>query len=253
MNLKPIKRLIVVGTVASAVVSAAKRKLESEALKSAYLLPEYFTVTAHTGCNDTEANTLESIEAGINSGADIIEFDLLDDSNGTLILSHDFEEGKQCPTFEEALKFVKEHSDTVKMNIDLKRNHISYAADEIIRSLGMTDRCFFTGVDEKDVPLIASTSSIPYYVNVHPSFKDRNSEDYWIETASKVNALGGIGVNCSFKSISKKGVEICKKNSLLVSVFTPDSETELDFTLTLSPDNITTRNPNFILSQRRFK
>lgn len=253
MNLKPIKRLIVAGTFISAVISTARKRLEAQAVKSAYELPEFFTVTAHSGCNGTKDNTIESINEAINSGADIIEMDILDDENGTVLMTHDYESGKEYPRFEDALRFVKEHSDTVKINVDLKRSHVSFAADEIIRSLGMADRCFFTGVYEQDAQAIAATVSIPYYINVTPSVTDIFNEQYWISVSSKINMLGGVGINCNFRLISKKGVEICKKNSLLVSVFTPDSNIELDYALTLSPDNITTRNPQYIISRRSIK
>lgn len=253
MNLKPIKRLVVVGSVALATATAVKRRIESEAIKKAYELPDTFTVTAHSGCNGTEDNTLESIEEAINSGADILEMDILDDENGTVVVTHDYETGKEYPTFEEALRFIKERSDSVRINVDLKRSHVSFAADEIIHSLGMENRCFFTGVNEEDVPTVAATVSIPYYINIHPSVTEMFDEEYWISVVSKVNELGGIGVNCNFRLISKKGAEICKKNSLLVSVFTPQSDAELSYALFIEPDNITTRNPGYILSKRRFK
>ena len=176
----------------------------------------------------------------------------IDDENGNVLMTHDYESGKEYPSFEEGLRFIKENSDDIKVNVDLKRSSASFAADEIIRSLGMEDRCFFTGVNEKDVPAVASTVSIPYYINIRSSLKEMFDEEYWISVASRINALGGVGINSNFRLITKKGVEICKKNSLLVSVFTPDSETELNYALTLSPDNITTRNPELILSKRRF-
>ena len=251
MNLKPLKRIIVAGTILTAVISAVKKSLQNEAIKSTMDLPDSFTVTAHSGCNGTADNTIESLEEAINSGADIVELDILDDENGTVLMTHDYESGKEYPTFEEGLKFIKEHSDTVKVNVDLKQSSASFAADEIIRSLDMADRCFFTGVNEEDARAVASTVSIPYYINVTPTVTDIPNEDYWIATASKINMLGGIGINCNFRLISKKGVEIMRKNSLLISVFTPKSDIELDYALTLSPDNITTRNPGYIISRRR--
>ncbi len=253
MNLRPIKRLFVAGTVVSAVLSTARKRLETQAIKSAYELPDYFTVTAHSGCNGTKDNTLESLEEAIKSGADIIEMDILDDESGTVLVTHDYEPEGVYPTFEEALKFIKERSDSVKINVDLKRSHVSFAADEIIRSLNMENRCFFTGVNEEDVQTVAPMVSIPYYINIKPSVTDIFNEEYWISVASRVNMLGGIGVNCDFKFISKKGAEILKKNSLLVSVFTPETNIELDYALTLSPDNITTRNPQYILQKRGIK
>ena len=253
MNLKPIKRLAVAGTLASAVVSVGKKRLEAEALKSAYNLPDYFTVTAHSGCNGTEDNTIASLLEAINSGADILELDVNEDENGAALMTHDYEPGKTYPTFEEGLSFIKEHSDSVRVNVDLKTSHVSYAADEVIRKLDMADRCFFTGVNEGDIQTVAATVSIPYYINVHTSVFDMFNEEYWIKKASEIQSFGGIGINCSFKSISKKGVEIMRKNSLLVSVFTPSGNSELDYALTLRPDNITTRNPQYIISRRDMK
>jgi hypothetical protein len=252
MNIKPLKKLAVIGAAAAAVVKATNNRLEAEAIRAAYLLPDYFTVTAHAGCNGTEDNTLESLNEAIESGADIVEVDVLD-GNGTILLAHDFEEGREYPTFEEALLFIRSHSDTVKVNVDLKRNHIAYEVDEIIRSAGMADRCFLTGVNIDDAPLVASSVSVPYYINVRPTPVQRFSEEYWLQTAAQVNMLGGTGVNLPFTLISKKGVEICRSQSLLVSLFTPSSQAEIDFSLLLLPDNITTRRPGLIIDKRRVK
>ena len=53
-------------------------------------LPESFTVTAHTGCEGTKDNSLEAIEKGYLSGADIVEFDVHFNSNGEPVLAHDY-------------------------------------------------------------------------------------------------------------------------------------------------------------------
>ena len=47
------------------------------------------TVTAHSGCNDHEPNSMVSLEEGYNSGVDIVEFDLNFNKNGVPYLSHD--------------------------------------------------------------------------------------------------------------------------------------------------------------------
>ena len=48
-----------------------------------------FTCTAHTGCMDTEENSIEAIEAGIKNCAQIVEFDLNFNQNKEPVLSHD--------------------------------------------------------------------------------------------------------------------------------------------------------------------
>ena len=55
----------------------------SELRKNDFALPEGFTVTAHTGCEGERDNTLESIRAGAQAGADIVEIDLHFLSDGT--------------------------------------------------------------------------------------------------------------------------------------------------------------------------
>ena len=53
-------------------------------------LPADFTITAHTGCEGTADNSLEAIEKGYLSGADIVEFDVHFDSKGEPVLAHDY-------------------------------------------------------------------------------------------------------------------------------------------------------------------
>ena len=47
------------------------------------------TVTAHSGCMGLADNSLEAMEAGIEAGAQIVEFDLNYTSDGAPVLSHD--------------------------------------------------------------------------------------------------------------------------------------------------------------------
>ena len=46
-------------------------------------------ITAHAGCEDTARDSVESVRAGIASGADIAEVDVRLSSFGTLVFSHD--------------------------------------------------------------------------------------------------------------------------------------------------------------------
>ena len=58
-----------------------------------YLLQQKKTViTAHSGCEGTPDNSREHILAAIASGAEMIEVDVRQAPDGTLILSHDVPE-----------------------------------------------------------------------------------------------------------------------------------------------------------------
>ena len=52
-------------------------------------LPDGFLITAHTGCLGTKLNSLDSLRAALESGANAVEFDIRFQSDGTPVLSHD--------------------------------------------------------------------------------------------------------------------------------------------------------------------
>jgi glycerophosphoryl diester phosphodiesterase len=53
---------------------------------------DMLNITAHSGCDATEQDSLDSIRAGIRNGADAVEVDIRRNSAGELILSHDRDE-----------------------------------------------------------------------------------------------------------------------------------------------------------------
>ena len=46
-------------------------------------------ITAHSGCEGTPDNSLESVRAGVDLGADFVEVDVRLDPEGTPRLTHD--------------------------------------------------------------------------------------------------------------------------------------------------------------------
>jgi len=49
----------------------------------------YTLITAHTGCDNTLPNTLESVVVGMKSGADFVEVDVRSTLDGIAVLFHD--------------------------------------------------------------------------------------------------------------------------------------------------------------------
>ena len=209
-------------------------------------LPENFTVTAHTGCEDTADNSLEAISAGIAAGADIVEFDLRFDSEGKGILSHD--EGAENPvTLEEALKLVAEN-DRVKVNVDCKTIDNLREAYRIGESYGITDRLFYTGIEEKNVSGVREqTPELSYFLNYSPDAKKKNDEQYIKELISLIKEKGAVGLNVRYTNCSKKMVEMLREEGLMVSVWTANDVLAMVKCVSLSPDNITTRFPTALL------
>lgn len=208
-------------------------------------LPANFTCTAHTGCMDTEENSLEAIETGAKNGAQIVEFDLNFNENNEPILSHDAPTGEEV-TLDEAFKKVSEY-DNLKVNVDLK----SCAALEKIKTTaeqyGVLDRIFFTGVNDEFLEYVKNADlGIPYYLNVNVDSKKRHDAEYIDSLVQKVKDCGAVGINFNKDNASAELVEAFHNNNLLVSIWTVDKKRDMKKILCYSPDNITTRNPKLL-------
>jgi glycerophosphoryl diester phosphodiesterase len=68
-------------------------------------------------------NTVESFEAALEHGVDMIEFDVLRARDGRLVLAHDYAdaEGRECLTLEEGLDhFAGEAYSGIELDVDMK-------------------------------------------------------------------------------------------------------------------------------------
>ncbi|MGI9658003.1 MAG: glycerophosphodiester phosphodiesterase [Gaiellaceae bacterium] len=79
-------------------------------------------------------NTLAGIEAALDHGVDMIEFDVLRDDRGRLVLAHDLGDASPAsPTLEATLAFLREASGpTTTVDLDLK---VGDAAAEVVQLL----------------------------------------------------------------------------------------------------------------------
>lgn len=207
-------------------------------------LPNDFTITAHTGCMGTEDNTVESMEIGVKNGAKIIEFDVHFDKSGYPVLAHDEPVGDELK-LDAAFEFLSKNKD-IRANVDMKTvtnmKNVEYLAIEY----DVLDQIFFTGIDIDDVETVKKDSPrIPYYLNVGEIDKSQNTDkEYLMTLVEKVKNSGAIGINFNYKSASNELVDVFHENGLLVSIWTVDKEYDMYKILTMSPDNITTRNPH---------
>ena len=248
------KQKIAILTVSVALITSivAVKKISSntsELRKNDFTLPEGFTVTAHTGCEGERDNTLESIRAGAQAGADIVEIDLHFLSDGTPVLCHDTPKetkiSEEMPSLESAFLLLSKLD--VKMNVDVKSTANLSAVAELSDKSGVTGKIFFTGVEEKDVEAVKSaTPDIPYYLNVSVEKKKNTDAEYLKTLVDKVKNCGAIGINMNFKHCSEELVEAFRGEGLLVSVWTANSKRDMLKSLSLSPDNITTRKPSML-------
>ena len=199
------------------------------------------TITAHTGCEGTKANTIEAMEAGYKAGADIVEFDLNFDGDKP-VLSHGKVKGGET-TFEDACKFLAEHP-TLKANIDVKKTDNMPAVLTLITAYGLNLRVFFTGVGKDKVETVKTgCPGIAYYYNCYPNLLKINNQKYLDELAQEVKDSGAIGINMHQLFISKKLVKTFHDNGLLVSIWTINDPYFATRAIYYAPDNITTKRP----------
>ena len=211
------------------------------------ILPENFTITAHTGCLGTAPNTVDSMAKGVEAGANIVEFDLHFDKKGEPVLSHDAPT-KNAVHLKEAFKFLSKHKN-IKANVDVKDTSHLEKVSQIAAEHGVTEQIFFTGIFEKDVPeVIELCPQIPYYLNFNVNLHKNKDVEYLSQIVETVKRNSAIGINIHYKGASKQLVEAFHNAGLLVSLWTVNSRYRLCKTVKLCPDNITTKRPDRLCS-----
>lgn len=206
-------------------------------------LPENFTVTCHAGALFTSPNTLRSVRAAVEWGAQIVEFDVSFRPDGTPVIIHNSSPAEnEGVLLAEALPIVAK-SNSCKINLDIKSTANLGAVDELVKKNGLFDRVFYTGVFEDWVDTVRENSLIPYYLNYNVS-KDEAADKAAVQSiADKAKNLGAIGINSNHQNANALFVDTVRKNGLLVSLWTANKIEDMVRVLKLKPDNITTKNP----------
>lgn len=210
------------------------------------IIPEGFTVTAHTGCEGTRDNSLEAIEKGVAAGADIVEFDIHFNGDGEPVLAHDSAESDSVK-LEDAFELVARY-DGLRVNVDCKTTENLKAVTALAEKCGVKDRIFYTGIEENDVEVVRrDTPEVAYYLNFDVKKSRKNDEEYIRDLVKKVKASGALGLNIHFRSASRKMIDLFHSEGLEVSVWTVNKERDMYTVLALGCDNITTRRPTKLI------
>lgn len=211
-------------------------------------LAENFTVTGHTGCMGTPDNSLESITAAAQAGADIVEVDLRFDDSHTPVLSHNRSSRSDLVTLEQAFALVSTY-EKLMVNVDVKQTDYLEKVQTLAEKYGVLDRIFFTGVSKRWVSQVKlKCPRVPYYLNYNVSSLQSDSEAYAARIVSTLTKYGAIGLNTSKAGVSAALISRVQQAGYPVSVWTPSSRRDLLRCLNMRPDNITTRDPALLCS-----
>ncbi len=237
--------ILIVSVIAAALFFGIRGCLILKYRTMPVKLPDGFTVTAHTGCMDTKENSFESIKAGVENGADTVEFDLSFLSDGTAVLSHDEPTGDEI-NLEEAFAYFSQF-DGIYANVDIKSTDNLAEIERLAKEYGILDRIFLTGVKESYVDDVKTNCpNVTFYLNVDIDKSKADDDEYIDSLVKKVRDCGAIGINCNYKNVKTKLVKAFHDAGLSVSVWTVNGEFNMHKMLNLAPDNITTKKPDVL-------
>ena len=207
-----------------------------------------FTVTAHTGSYGTQMNSVEAVEAAIKNNAQILEVDVRQRPDGTLVMSHDLVvTNNDGALLEDALKLIKEKED-MQINFDIKETRVLNALHALLVDYNLLDRSFLTGIEQINVKAVKASNcaDMEYYLNYKPSKFKAFSDDYRQKIIKLLEDTGAVGINCNYKFAGAQLSNLLHKKGYKLSVWTVDSERNAKKMLVIKPDNITTKDPDMI-------
>lgn len=204
------------------------------------------TVTAHTGCCGTEANSMATLVKAVEVGADITEFDLRFTDKGVPVLTHNLPATDDCVSVEEAFKYLADKD--IRINIDAKETTAFFAVEELEKKYGMTDRCFFTGIGEDFVDALNEQfPSAVYYLNHAIPPVIGATKPFIKSLVKKVKDSGAIGLNCNYANLTQEMTDAMHEAGLEVSVWTVNNEDDAKKFIEMGVDNITSEKPDMVI------
>ncbi len=205
-------------------------------------------ITAHSGAENTPANSVEFIETALSCGADGLEVDIwqIEDS---IVLSHDRPQkiGDGVDINELFSRLAKTDK---YVNCDCKHIGIAKNVMETALKSGVkAEQIIFTGsVSGDEIPYLKGTQ---IYRNAEGLGIDglfKEPLDYsLVEKAAKICADSKCGINLNYNGVDLKSVEIIKSFGVKITVWTVDKEEIMHKMLDFGVDYITTNRPCTVL------
>ena len=203
------------------------------------------TITAHSGCMGTPENSMESIIAGFENGADICEIDIrVPDGCGPILSHDDPKKPEACAKLEDAFAYLASR-ETGMYNLDVKDTRNLEQVQALAERYGVLDRVFFTGVWPHFVRDVrAKCPKIPYYLNFNMPPAWPRSKAFCRMSRGLIEHYGAVGLNTNKANLTQMLVEVFHRRGLPVSVWTARKEEDLLKCAACGVDNITTTRPD---------
>ena len=215
-------------------------------------------ITAHSGCEGTPDNSREHILAAIASGAEMIEVDVRQAPDGTLILSHDLPEDISVRTTLRELFELIEPETNMEMNLDVKTSGLVEPVMALAKEFDLTGRITFTGECNSDRALANSLGAEVWH-GVGPGPLAGVAQDQLAEASARL-VDGGIAaikesgspyLNIFYRMITEKHEQELRSIGSSFSAWTVNDEENLRRFLEMGIANITTRIPVLAMKLRK--
>ena len=191
-------------------------------------------VTAHSGCEDTPENSLESLLAGIDAGADVAEVDVRSSTGGIPILMHDkvppeAETPSDVIALDTALDLIR--SGGIMLILDLKDDECIDVAVGLVRQRDLAGRVIVSGCGPARASLVRTLApELPVLLNIGVPADDLSDDLYAVFFADACRSAierGCCGINVDFRACRPPLVAYAHKHYLPVSVWTVEQEHDM--------------------------
>ncbi len=208
---------------------------------------EDFTITVHTGAYGTEMNSIEFVKAAIANNAEIIELDIRQRPDHTVVMSHDLVvTNNDGIALKDALVLLKDTD--IKINLDIKETRVLNSLYRLLVENNLVERSFLTGIEVINVKAVKESdcANMDYYLNYKPIRPKVFFEEYRQKLIYLLEETGAVGINCNYKYANSQLSTLLHKKGYKLSLWTIDSERNAKKALVMKPDNITTKEPEML-------
>lgn len=208
-----------------------------------------FTITAHTGAYGTEMNTVDSVKAAIDNQAQIVELDVRQRPDGTVVMGHDLVvTNNDGNPIVDAFALLQDAD--IRINLDIKETKVLNNLYSLLVEYNLVEKSFLTGIETINVKAVKESdcADMDYYLNYIPSRSRIFFDEYRQKIIDLLEETGAVGINCNYKYAGAQLSNLLHKKGYKLSVWTVDSERKAKKMLVIKPDNITTRDPDMIKS-----
>ena len=206
-----------------------------------------FTITVHTGAYNTQMNSIDSVKVAIDNNAKVIEVDIRQRPDGTVVMAHDLVvTNNDGVPFEEIVPLLK--GTDVRINLDIKETRVLNNLHKILVENELLEQSFLTGIETINVKAVKESdcADMEYYLNYMPSRSRVFFDEYRTKLIDLLNETGAVGINCNYKYANSQLSSLLHKNGYKLSVWTVNTERRAKKMLAIKPDNITTKEHQMI-------